>query len=46
VIAFGARLIGPDMANACVAAFLDSAFAGWRHQRRVDLLSHALQDSD
>ena len=46
VIAFGARLIGPDMAKACVAAFLDSPFAGGRHQRRVDLLSNALQDSD
>ena len=46
VIALGARLVGPDMAKACVAAFLDSPFAGGRHQRRVDLLSNALQDSD
>ena len=46
VIALGARLVGPDMAKACIAAFLDSPFAGGRHQRRVDLLSTALQDSD
>ena len=46
VIALGARLIGSDMARACVAAFLGTDFAGGRHQRRVDLLSHALQDSD
>jgi ribose 5-phosphate isomerase B len=46
VIAFGARLIGSDMAKACVLAFLGSDFAGGRHQRRVDLLSTALQDSD
>ena len=46
VIAFGARLIGSDMARACVLAFLGSDFAGGRHQRRVDLLSTALQDSD
>jgi ribose 5-phosphate isomerase B len=46
VIAFGARLIGSDMAKACVLAFLDTAFAGGRHQRRVDMLSHELQDSD
>ena len=46
VIALGARLIGPDMAKACVAAFLDTPFAGGRHQRRVDQLSTLLQDSD
>ena len=46
VIAFGARLIGPDMAKACVAAFLGTDFAGGRHQRRVDQLSASLQDSD
>ncbi len=46
VLALGARLIGTDMAKACVAAFLDADFAGGRHQRRVDQLSHELQDSD
>ena len=46
VLALGARLIGSDMAKACVLAFLGTDFAGGRHQRRVDQLSHALQDSD
>jgi len=46
VLALGARLIGSDMAKACVAAFLDTGFAGGRHQRRVDQLSHELQDTD
>jgi len=46
VLALGARLVGSDMAKACVAAFLDTSFAGGRHQRRVDELSHLLQDSD
>jgi len=46
VLALGARLIGSDMAKACVLAFLDTDFAGGRHQRRVDQLSHELQDSD
>ena len=46
VIALGARLIGSDMAKACVAAFLETDFAGGRHQRRVDQLSHLLQESD
>ena len=46
VLALGARLIGSDMARACVAAFLDTEFAGGRHQRRVDQLSQLLQESD
>src|SRR5687767_13727258 len=33
VLAMGARLIGPDMAKACVQAFLGTDFAGGRHQR-------------
>ena len=39
VIALGARLIGVEMAKACVTAFLDTDFLGERHQRRVDKLS-------
>ena len=46
VLALGGRLIGTDMAKACVMAFLGTDFAGGRHQRRVDQLSQALQDSD
>ena len=43
-IALGSRLIGPEMAKACVAAFLDTEFEGGRHQRRVDMLSNPSQD--
>jgi ribose 5-phosphate isomerase B len=39
VIAMGGRLIGGDMAKACVDAFLAAPFGGGRHQRRVDKLS-------
>ena len=39
-IAMGARLTGVDMAKACLTAFLDTEFAGGRHQRRVDKLSN------
>ena len=46
VLALGARLVGPDMAKACVSAFLGTDFAGGRHQRRVDQLSQLLQESD
>ena len=38
-IALGARLIGIEMAKACVTAFLTTEFEGGRHQRRVDMLS-------
>ena len=40
-IALGSRLIGPEMAKACVAAFLTTDFEGGRHQRRVDMLTTA-----
>jgi len=45
-LALGGRLIGSDMARACVTAFLGTDFAGGRHQRRVDELSALMQDSD
>ena len=44
-MALGARLIGPEMAVACVASFLKTEFEGGRHQRRVDQLSHLMQES-
>ncbi len=46
VLALGARLTGPDMAKACVSAFLGTDFGGGRHQPRVEQLSSLLQDSD
>lgn len=39
-IAIGARLIGVEMAKACVSAFLSADFLGGRHQRRVNQLAH------
>jgi ribose 5-phosphate isomerase B len=44
-IAMGARLIGPEMARACVAAFLATEFEGGRHCGRVDKLSKTPQDA-
>jgi ribose 5-phosphate isomerase B len=44
-MALGARLIGVEMAKACVEAFLATEFEGGRHQRRVDQLSHVLQET-
>ena len=40
VLAMGARLIGPEMAKACLDAFFGADFLGDRHQRRVDQLSN------
>lgn len=39
VLALGARMIGIEMAKACVTAFLETPFLGDRHARRVDKLS-------
>jgi ribose 5-phosphate isomerase B len=40
VLALGARLIGIETAKDCIEQFLATPFAGGRHQRRVDKLSH------
>jgi len=40
VIAMGARLIGIEMARACIETFLATPFAGGRHGRRVDKLTN------
>ncbi len=40
VIAMGARVIGVEMAKACLAAFLATPFGGDRHARRVGKLGN------
>lgn len=35
VLALGARLIGTEVAKACLRVFLETSFAGGRHERRV-----------
>lgn len=45
VIALGARLVGIDMAKACIEAFLATPFTGDRHVRRVEKLSQIPQDA-
>ena len=39
VLALGARLIGVETARDCLRTFLDTAFEGGRHQRRVQKMS-------
>lgn len=36
VIAFGARIVGPETALAILDAFFEAEFEGGRHQRRID----------
>lgn len=36
VLAMGARIVGSELALACVRAFLEGEFLGGRHARRVD----------
>ena len=46
VIAMGTRLIGIEMAKACIDAFLSTEFGGDRHQRRVDKLSNPIMTKE
>ena len=36
ILALGGRLVSLEMAEACVAAWLDATYEGERHQRRLD----------
>lgn len=39
IIAFGARVVGPAMAEMIVEEFLNAEFEGGRHQKRVDMIT-------
>ena len=38
ILAFGARVVGAELAKMIVETLLDTEFEGGRHQRRVDML--------
>lgn len=44
MVAFGARIIGPELAKNIVRNFLETEFEGGRHQRRVDLITKLEQE--
>lgn len=44
-LALGSRIVGIEMAKACVEAFLDGEFSGGRHTHRVEKLSKITQDA-
>ena len=39
IIAFGARVIGIEMARMIVDSWLDARFEGGRHQKRIDMIT-------
>ena len=44
VLALGARVIGPGVAESALRAFRATPFAGGRHQRRVDLIESSASE--
>ena len=38
ILAFGARVVGPDLAKMIVDEWLNAKFLGGRHQTRVDMI--------
>ena len=38
VLAFGARVVGSELAKMITEAWLDASFEGGRHERRVNML--------
>lgn len=42
VIAFGGRVLGPDLAKSILDAYMNASFEGGRHQNRIDKI-HALE---
>ena len=38
ILAFGARIVGMELAKDIVKAWLDAEFEGGRHQTRVDMI--------
>ena len=43
IIAFGARIVGSEMAKAILDAYLGTEYEGGRHQKRVDMI-HAIEE--
>jgi len=44
VIAMGARVIGPGVAESALTVFRSTQFAGGRHQRRIDQMNALEKD--
>ena len=46
VLAFGARVVGAELAKMIVDVWLNTEFEGGRHQRRVDLITAVEEHND
>ena len=46
IIAFGARVVGVELAKMIVDEWLNAEFEGGRHQKRVDMLTEIEQTQD
>ena len=44
IVAFGARVVGSEMAKMIVKEWLDAEYEGSRHQRRVDMITEVEED--
>ena len=45
IIAFGARIVGTELAKDIVKAYLNAEFQGGRHQTRIDMI-HAIEENN
>jgi ribose 5-phosphate isomerase B len=45
VLSMGARIVGTELARACVEAFMGGQYQGGRHQSRLDKISAIEQQS-
>lgn len=43
IIAFGSRVVGPELAKMIVDEWLSATFQGGRHQKRIDMISEIEQ---
>ena len=44
IIAFGARVVGQEMAKMIIDSFFSAEFEGGRHQRRIDMITQIEKD--
>ena len=46
ILAFGSRVVGPDLAKMIVDEWLDAEYEGGRHQKRIDMIAEIEEGID
>ena len=46
IIAFGARIVGTELAKDIVKAYLEAEFLGGKHERRINMISEIEKKQD